>query len=104
MTPEQMREREIIQSVVARLRARVMALVCGAVGGSGLLVATVWLVIRGGENVGEHLSLLNHYFPGYSVDWGGSLVGFFYGAMLGGAVGYAMAWVYNRIADRRHPA
>jgi hypothetical protein len=94
-------EEELLRAAVARLRARVMAVVFGLTGGTGLFVATAWLLVRGGPNVGQHLSLLRNYFPGYSVTWPGALVGFFYGALSGIAVGWAVAWIYNLIADFR---
>ena len=96
-------ERELLRTAVARLRASVMAVVFGLVGGTGLFVATAWLLIQGGESVGQHLSLLNNYFLGYSVTWTGSVIGFLYGALSGGVVGWAVAWIYNRIADSRNP-
>jgi hypothetical protein len=92
------REIEVIASAVARLRAGIMALVFAFCGGLGLFLATVWLLLRGGRNIGEHLGLLSNYFPGYSVSWVGSLVGLAYGAMVGGVVGYTLAWIYNRLA------
>jgi hypothetical protein len=98
------RERQLLEAAVVRLRSRVMALVFAMVGGSGLFVATVWLLLRGGHNVGMHLGLLENYFPGYDVTWSGSLVGFAYGALVGAALGWSVAWVYNRVADRRNPA
>jgi len=97
-------ETALIQRAVVRMRARIMAVVFGMLGGTGLFVATVWLLVRGGPRVGLHLGLLRNYFPGYEVTWLGSVVGFFYGALLGAALGYSLAWIYNRIADRRHPA
>src|SRR5688500_6250043 len=87
-----------IETSIARLRASIMAVVFGLMGGTGLFLATIWLVIRGpapGYEVGETLSLLNHYYPGYEVTWGGSLLGFFYGALAGGAIGWGVAMVYN---------
>ena len=51
-----------LNRAVARLRAGVMAVVFGMFGGGSLFLATVWLLLRGGENVGKHLSLLHHYF------------------------------------------
>ena len=39
-----------------------MALVFAFCGGVGLFLATVWLLFRGGPNVGEHLGLLANYF------------------------------------------
>ena len=90
------RERELIGAVVLRLRARVMALVCGLVGGVGLFAATAWLLVRGGPNVGLHLGLLENYFPGYEVTWAGAAIGFVYGALVGAAAGWSLASLYNR--------
>lgn len=95
------REEVLIRAAVARLRAGILAIVCGLLGGAGLLVATLWLVIRGGPNVGLHLGLLRHYLPGYAVSWPGAFVGFFYGALIGGVVGWSMAWIYNWVAELR---
>ncbi len=79
-----------------------MAVVIGLASGMGLFIATLWLVIRGGDVVGPTLGLLNNYFPGYSVTWGGAFVGFVYAAALGALVGWTLAFIYNRIVDRRH--
>ena len=97
-------EREMIATAIARLRAGIMAIVCGLLAGSGLLVATAWLVLRGGPNIGQHLILLRNYLPGYSVTWPGALLGFVYGVLLGGVAGWLTAWVYNRIVQLRHPS
>ncbi len=94
-------ERELIRAAIVRLRARMMALVFGMVGGVGLLVATLWLVIRGGPTVGQHLGLLANYFPGYEVTWTGGLVGFCYGALTGAVIGWSIASIYNYLAERR---
>ncbi len=96
-TPDEVRA---IRATVARLRAGIMALVFGVAGGTGIAIATLWLVIRGGEVVGPNLGLLSNYFPGYTVTWSGSIVGFFYGALVGALFGWAMAWIYNRVASR----
>jgi len=100
MTIEE-QERALLRTAVARLRASILAIVFGLAAGAGLFTATIWLVIRGGENVGTHLQLLNNYFPGYSVTWGGAFIGLFYGCLTGAAVGWVFAWLYNRIADSR---
>ena len=94
-------EWEGIQRSLARLRAGAMAVAFGLAGGVGLGAATVWLVIQGGEPLGPHLALLANYFPGYRVSWSGALVGLCYGALAGAAVGGCIAWLYNRIAERR---
>jgi hypothetical protein len=97
------RERELVRTAIVRLRARVMALVFGWVGGCGLFVATAWLLVRDGPNVGQHLSLLRNYFPGYSVTWPGALLGFCYGAGVGALLGWTIASIYNRVAGWRNP-
>ena len=63
--------------------------------------ATLWLLIRGGPQVGKNLNLLSAYYPGYSVTWTGSLIGFCYGALTGAALGWCVAWFYNVLADWR---
>lgn len=94
-------ERALIGRAVVRMRARIMAVVFGMLGGTGLFLATAWLLLQGGANVGQHLVLLRHYFPGYAVTWPGAFLGFFYGTLVGGILGYLLAFVYNRVVDRR---
>ena len=103
-TAEQDREAEwaLINHAVARLRASVMALVFGLTAGTGLFIATAWLVIRGGVQVGQTLGLLRHYFPGYSVTWPGAFIGFFYLLLVGGVVGWLIAFIYNQIVAMRN--
>lgn len=91
----------LIETAVARLRAGILAIVFGMVGGGGLFVATAWLLIKGGENVGATLGLLGNYLPGYAVTWPGAVVGLLYGAAIGAAMGWTLARVYNRLARRR---
>ena len=76
-------------------------MVCGILGGAALFLMTVWLVIKGGEQVGVHLRLLSQYFYGYSVSWTGSLVGMFYGLLVGAVVGWTIGTVYNLVAGMR---
>ncbi len=97
-------EHDLIQTAIVRLRSRVMAMVFGMLGGTGLFVATIWLVARQGHDVGRHLGLLINYFPGYTVTWSGAFLGFFYGALLGAGIGWSVAWVYNQVAEKRDPS
>ncbi len=90
----------LVSAAVARLRAKVMALVFATVCGGGLFAATAWLVVRGGQDVGAHLRLLDNYFPGYAVTWPGAFIGALYGSAFGGIVGWTIAWIYNRVAAR----
>jgi len=92
---------EEISQALARIKATALALVCALIAGAGVFVMTIWLVIKGGPQMGQHLRLLSNYFPGYTVTWSGALLGFLYGAIIGGAVGLAVGRIYNRIVNAR---
>lgn len=94
-------EADLLRRATARLRAGIMAIVCGMTAGTGMAAATLWLVVRDGPRVGLHLGLLGNYFPGYSVTWMGVALGFLYGTLTGAILGWSVAWVYNQVADRR---
>jgi hypothetical protein len=91
-------EEELIQKAVVLLNAKLLGVVVGFLMGAGLFLATIFLVIKGGHNVGAHLSLLAIYFPGYSVSFWGSIVGFFYAFILGFLGGLTLGAVYNKLA------
>jgi len=93
-------ERELSRAV-ARIQAGLLAAGFGVVCGAGLFLMTVWLLIKGGEHVGSHLQLLSNYFVGYSVTWSGSVIGLLYGVVVGGITGWAIAIIYNRVAELR---
>lgn len=95
---------EAVRIRLLRLNATVQGLATGAVAGTGLFIATNWLVIKGGPVIGPHLALLGQYFIGYEVTFVGSLIGFAYAFVAGFAIGYGVSWVYNAIATRRYEA
>jgi hypothetical protein len=88
-----------LKRALARLNARAWGIGFGLLLGTGLFLATNILVVRGGENVGPHLSLLAIYFPGYRVTFLGSFVGFVYAFVLGYALGRVLGHIYNRLID-----
>ncbi len=94
-------ESEEVSRAIVKIQAGVLAFVCAMIGGIGLFVMTAWLLIKGGPKVGQHLQLLGQYFPGYSVTWKGSLIGFFYGAIVGGIIGWIIGKIYNGIVGIR---
>jgi hypothetical protein len=81
-----------------KLNSRLLGLSLGVFAGATLMGATLWLVVKGGDPVGPHLSLLGEYLPGYRVSVAGSLVGFAYGFAIGDLLGWLMGVVYNRIS------
>ena len=89
-----------LRRAVARLNARAWGIAMGLLAGGGLFVATNILVLRGGREVGPHLSLLSIYFPGYRVTFLGSLVGFVYAFVIGYGVGRLVGGVYNKLVAR----
>ena len=92
---------EEISHAVARIQGGILAFVMAVMFGLGLFVSTVWLVIKGGENVGQHLGLLSQYFIGYDVTWFGAFIGLIYGAVIGGVIGWFIGMVYNRVVSLR---
>ena len=89
-----------VQASLMRLNARAWGIAIGLLLGGGLFLATVILVIRGGPMVGQHLSMLSVFFPGYRVTWLGAFIGFIYAFVLGYGLGRIIGSVYNRLAFR----
>jgi hypothetical protein len=86
-----------VQAAIRRLNARAWGISLGLVCGLGLLGATIFLVAKGGPNVGQHLNLLGNYFPGYRVTIAGAFVGFVYAFVVGYGLGRVVGTVYNRL-------
>ncbi len=79
------------------LDVKVLGLALGLICGLVIFIATNWLVVKGGNPVGPHLSLLGQYFIGYTVSFLGSIIGFFYGFSVGTIAGALMGWIYNKV-------
>ena len=88
---------EALQAAIRRLNERAWGISAGLVLGLGLLGATLFLVIKGGPNVGQHLNLLGNFFPGYRVTILGAFIGFVYAFVLGYGAGRVVGTVYNRM-------
>src|SRR5580765_661390 len=77
-----------VRQAFAKLDRVALALSIGATSGLLLFLATLVLVLKGGNVVGPRLGLLGQYFPGYTVTPEGALIGLLYGV----AVGFAAGW------------
>ena len=77
-----------------KLRVRAFGLAVGIVWGLGIFVATIWAVLKG---TGNTLILLIAYYPGYSITYGGALVGLFWGFINGIICGSLISWLYNML-------
>jgi hypothetical protein len=91
-------EEVLIQKAVVLLNAKLLGIVIGLFMGTGLFLATNFLVLKGGPNVGAHLSLLSVFFPGYRVTFFGSIIGFGYAFAVGFISGVILGAVYNKFA------
>jgi hypothetical protein len=82
---------EALNKTLHRASARAWGIATGLVFGLGVLGATLWIVVSGGENPGAHLGRLAHIFPGYDVSIRGGLLGFLYAFVVGYALGRVLA-------------
>lgn len=79
-----------------------LGLALGTVVAGSLILTTNWLVLRGTAEGSVHARLLDHFLPGYSITFLGSLIGavqlfvFFYLSCL------LWSWIYNGIISIRH--
>lgn len=88
----------IVRAAFARFDVVALAIALGCVGALGLWAATAILLVKGappGVSVGPHLALLTNFLPGYNVSWPGSVVGLFYGFLIGFVLGGLIAVVWN---------
>lgn len=90
--------REAFRTTLLKLNARAWGIAIGLLFGLGLFLATVILLIKGGPDVGAHLSLLGRLLPGYRVTVGGAFIGFGYMFVIGYAIGRIIGGVYNAFA------
>jgi hypothetical protein len=86
---------ELLIQAFAKLDKVALGLAGGILGGLGLFLATVILLIKGGNPVGPNLALLGQYFVGYTVTWKGSLIGLAYGSVCGFILGWSAAFLRN---------
>jgi len=90
-----------IARAVERLNERAWGITIGLLLGGGLFIATNALVVKGGPDVGRHLSLLSVFFPGYRVTFLGSIVGFIYLFVVGYVLGRLIGATYNLLVKDR---
>ena len=84
-----------------RLNGVILGLILGLLLGLGIFLATIILLLKGGDPVGPHLALLGQFFIGYRVTFAGSIIGLLYGFGFGFVIGYMIASLYNWLANFR---
>jgi protoporphyrinogen oxidase len=86
----------VLRDAFARYDPVALGTACGVISGIGLFLATVILLLRGGDPPGPTLSLLGNYLIGFEVDWPGALLALPEAGTLGFVIGYTMAGLINR--------
>jgi len=93
-------ERQALTRAFHRTSEQGWGLALGFLAAVTLFIATLTLVMRGGENVGAHLGLLSVYLPGYSVTLKGAFIGAAYLFFVGYGAGRTIVTIYNRVAPK----
>ena len=89
----------IIEAAFARIDSVALGASIGIVSAVGLFLATMILVLKGGEFVGPTLGLLSNYLIGYSVTWQGAFVGLIEAGIIGFVLGFMFSWCRNTGID-----
>lgn len=79
----------------AKLDKLAFATALGSVAGLTVAIATLWIVLKGGEQAGQNLQLLGQFFQGYTVTVSGALVGFAYSFASAFLWGWLFAYLRN---------
>lgn len=98
MSRENNTDKAILMAAFAKMDPVALAVALGTVWAFILALATTVLLLKGapeGQVVGGHLRLLDVYLPGYSVSWGGAVIGACYLWVIGAVVGWLLAILWN---------
>jgi hypothetical protein len=79
-----------------RLDVKAFGLACGILWGAAVFLATVWLKVFGFN--GEAISLLDHFYFGYTFSYLGAIIGAIWGFVDGFISGAILAWLYNTLS------
>jgi protoporphyrinogen oxidase len=85
----------ILSRTFARMDPFAFSLSTGITAGLLIFLATMLLVIKGGEIVGPNLRLLSQYFIGYTVTFKGAFIAFGYSFFWGFLFGWLFAYLRN---------
>jgi len=86
---------KVLKRTFARMDKLAFATAVGCVSGLLFFLATVWLIVKGGDVVGPNLQLLSQYFIGYSVNLKGAYIAFGYSFGWGFLFGWLFAYLRN---------
>lgn len=98
LVPESIRESPVDLAIIrafSRLDKLAFASAVGVVAGMAVFVATIFLILKGGEVLGPNLKLLGQYFIGYTVSIKGAFIGFGYSFLWAFIFGWLFAYLRN---------
>jgi protoporphyrinogen oxidase len=85
----------VLTQTFARIDKLAFASAVGSVSGLLLFLATIWLVVKGGDVVGPNLQLLSQYFVGYTATVKGAFIAFGYAFFWSFLFGWLFAYLRN---------
>jgi tetrahydromethanopterin S-methyltransferase subunit G len=88
---------ELIVQSLTKLDASALGIALGIFFGISIFIVTNFLIFKGGDHIGQNLFLLSQYFTGYEITYTGSLIGAFYGLLVGFVLGWLIALLRNTI-------
>ena len=88
---------KVIIEAFAKLDRTALGFAVGTLCGLSVFVATIFLVLKGGEVVGPNLALLGQFFYGYTVTITGAFIGLVYGFVTGFALGWFIGLLRNSL-------
>jgi protoporphyrinogen oxidase len=86
---------KVLPGALPKLDPLALGLSLGTVLGIGLMLATFFVLLQGGDVSGKTLTLLNQFYPGYSVTAVGGLIGLAYAFFTGFLLGWVYAFLRN---------
>jgi protoporphyrinogen oxidase len=86
---------KVLMRVFARIDKSAFATALGSVAGLVVFLATIFLLLKGGEVVGPRLQLLGQYFIGYTVSLKGAFIGMAYSFFWAFLFGWLLAYARN---------
>ena len=90
---------KVIIEAFARLDRTALGFAVGTLCGLSVFLATIFLVLKGGDVVGPNLALLGQFFYGYTVTASGAFIGLVYGFITGFVLGWLIGLLRNSLVS-----
>jgi len=81
-----------------KLSKKAFALAFGILWAVCVFLSTIYVLLKGG---GSTLVLLQQFYWGYAISWGGAFLGLIYGFIYGFVWGWLLAYLYNAFVGKK---